>query len=345
MAIPDQSTWIDEQLSVLGLKDTKKNRDMLAKRYNNRYNMGTPGNWYSYFQKQFPQFASMFDGADGEAKAIEVFGQDVINLFKDVANNPADYDLSSNEGLAAFDSKLLATKYYQDTTSKQRAYDTMPITDRKASIDLTKKSIADRYGELGFSDADVEAISEYAVRNALSELALQHYVYSYADINKGKSITQTVDAGKLRAVARAYGYNPGNLDDYIESILTGEKVGITGEVYTEDSLRQKAKDYAKILYPHLNQQLDNNYSLEDIFEPYKEVASRILDISPNAIDFADNKWKKALSQTAQGTQMNLSEWESEIKSNPEYEYQYTKQAIKDSQDMAFFIARAFGKVR
>lgn len=345
MAIPDQSTWIEEQLSVLGLKDTKENRAMLAKRYNTRYEMGTPGDWYSYFKKQFPQFASMFDGAEGEAKATEIFGADVINLFKDVASNPQDYDLSSNEGLAAFDSKLMATKYYQDTTSKQRAYDTMAMPDRIASIDMTKKAIADKYGELSLGDADIEKIAEYAVRNALSELALTQYVYSYANLNAGKAITETVNAGKLRAVARAYGYNPGNLDDLIESILTGEKVGITGQVYTEDTLRQKAKDYAKILYPHLNQQLDNNYSLEDIFEPYKEVAARTLDISPNQIDFADNKWKKALSQTAQGTQMNLGEWETEIRSNPDYGYQYTKQAIKDSQDMAFFIARAFGKVK
>jgi hypothetical protein len=345
MAIPDQSTWIDEQLSILGLKDTKANRAMLAKRYNSRYAVGVPGDWYSYFKVKFPQFSSMFDGADGEAKARELFGNDVIDLFKDVASNPGDYDLSSNDGLAAFDSKLMATKYYQDTTAKQRSYDTMAVQDRVAFVESTKKAIADKYGDLGLGDADIQKIAEYSIRNGLSELAIDHYVYSYADLNTGTAIKDSLDADKLRTVARAYGYNPGNLDDMIESILTGEKVGITGQVYTEETLRQRAKDYAKILYPHLSQQLDSNYSLEDVFEPYKEVAARTLDIPPNQIDFAENKWKKALSQTAQGTQMNLGEWEAEIRSNPEYGYQYTKQAIKESQDMAFFIARAFGKVK
>jgi hypothetical protein len=43
--------------------------------------------------------------------------------------------------------------------------------------------------------------------------------------------------------------------------------------------------------------------------------------------------------------MSLSNWETMIKSDRRYGYQYTKQANKDATDLGLLIARAFGEVQ
>ena len=345
MAVDNKNLWVQEQLLARGLKDTKANRKTLNQQWENRYGVGADAGWKEYFVRQFPQYSAMFDGGDGEAKARSLFGNDLINLFIDVASTPENYDLTSQAGLDAFDAKLMATSYYRTTSKKQREWDLMADVDRKTMTVNSKAKIAARYGTLELQDEDLNSITQYALRNGLDDFALDQYVYTYSSGKTAMGVTiGNEKAENLRKIARAYGYNPTDLEDMITSAVTGKTYAPTNAVVTEDWMAQRAKDNAKKLYPHLMQQIDAGYSLDDVFEPYRDLASRTLEKASTSINMTDPLYMKALKPDVNGQQISLGDWERELKTNRRYGYQYTQEANNIAQSMGLFLAQAFGKV-
>jgi hypothetical protein len=96
-----RDTYITEQLATEGMADTAANRKKLGKRYDQIYLGGKKDDWRTYFKLQFPQLGDMLDGADGEKNARAIFG-DLIDLFVEIATNPAGFDLTSDAGIQAF---------------------------------------------------------------------------------------------------------------------------------------------------------------------------------------------------------------------------------------------------
>ena len=345
MAEATKETWITEQLSARGEANTPANRKRLGQQWDTRYGVKKNATWKEYFTKQFPQFASMFDGGEGEDKARTMFGNDLIDLFIDVATNPDNYDLTSEAGLNAFDGKLMATKYYQETGDKQRKWDLETTGNKTSLINLTRPKIASRYAALNLSKDQIDSITTYVLRNGMDDFTTDQYVYSLS-AEMGKSLAGAIpEAEDMRKIARSYGYRPTDLEDMIAASATGKAYGPSGETITQDTLRNKAKNYAKALYPHLMQQIDAGMTLADVFEPYKDRAAQILEKPVTAFDMNDPLFMRALKADEKGQQMSMGEWERTIKSDAKYGYQYTQEANDIAQSMGLYIARAFGKIK
>lgn len=338
--------YITEQLAAKGLKDTAANRKRLGAEYDKKYGTGKSGDWRERFKLEFPQFAELVDGAEGEAKARQEFGDDLIDLFLDYAKNPDNYDLTSDAGRKVWTSKVQATNLYTKVGPSRRAWTLTPETSKQEQIEAKKVELLQEYGDLELDDRQLVDIATYALSNKASKAQTKYYALSIVagrTAAKGAPVAlgETDDAIALRNSLKRYNYAPPGIEEQITSALTGKSY--LGTTYTSDLLVKKAKDSAKIMMPHFAQQFDQGYTLDDIFEPYKDIAARTLELNPLDISYSDPKFMAALNKKPDGSSMTATEWEYMLKKDPKYKWTETKQAKQKASDMINILERALGQ--
>lgn len=334
---PERDAWIAEQISAAGVQNTKANRDKYGKQWDARYLGGSSTDWRTYFKKLFPQFSTMVDGADGEQKAREVFG-DLIDLLNQAAKG--EFDLTTSAGLDAFDTRVFSTKFWTQTSTNKRKWIALSEQDKQDARDNRTPLIRKRYGFLNLTEEQVQRFTEYSLSTGVEEVALDYYVYNQV-ADGSKILRATPEAQEFVKIADSYNYKPIDLDAMIDSGITGQPYK-SGRVMTLDGFRQQAKDYAKKLHPHLVQQLDS-YTLSELFDPYREVASTVLERSPNDISISDPKFAWALTPNADGQMRSIGEWETKLMTDREYGFEYTNTANRQMRTLAANLLEIFGK--
>jgi len=299
--------------------------------------------WRAAFVSKYPQYAKIIDGGAGEAESRSVFGNELIDLILDAAQNPENYMLDTEAGAAAFDSKVFATPYYNQTADSAKAFDALTDGERADKILKNKATIASKYGDLGLTESELNTITESATKRNLSGASLDYYINTVAASRpRGKQdLLSSLDAAAYKKVAAAYGYKPQDLDDEILAAIQGKQYN--GSIPTLDSIKAKGMQLAKAAHFQLAPQLDAGLTLSEIFDPYKEIASRTLELAPESIDFTDPKFRAAFG-TMNERPPTLGEWQDMIKSDSKYGYENTKQAKSDAVRMVTTMARVFGEV-
>jgi hypothetical protein len=300
--------------------------------------------WKATFLAKYPQFAKILDGGAGEAEARNVFGDDIIDLVLDVANNPKQYDFTTQAGLEAFDAKVYATKYYNETANAAKVFDALTEGERMDRVQNNRVKIASEYGDLGLTKTELDSIAATVSRRGLAGIAASQYINTVVG-SRGRGredLLQGADAAALKKVADAYGYKPADLEDQILAAVQGKEYD--GEIPTADTFKKKGIALAKATYFQLTPQLDAGLTLQEIFSPYRDLASRVLEVAPDTIDFNDPKFGVAFG-TKDKPSMSLSEWMDTLKSDPKYGYDKTSQAKNDARAMVMSMAQAFGKVQ
>jgi len=328
-------------------KRTEAQTTKLKTQYNAKQGESTSAS----FALKYPSFAGMFDNGVGEKKAQDEFGgiavggnplTDLFELMRDIEKFPKKYDLQSAEGIKAFDGLVMQTGYYIRTLETQRAFDFQAPVQQAETLRLKKEEIANDFGDLELDDAQLTLVAKFAARNgyAKGSLSLKHYAFKQVGAKTPKAVTEGKDAAGIKRIGAQWGYAPS--EEQITRILTGAP-DAEGIIPTAESFAKQAKASALGLYPHLKMQFDNGSTLEDVFSSYRQYAAKMLEISPDEIDFTDPKYQAAMGNTENG-QMSLSDWSTLIRTNDKYNYRYTKRANRDATSMALSIARAFGKV-
>lgn len=299
--------------------------------------------WRSAFIAKFPQFAKLVDGGPGEQEARAKFGDDLIDLIQDVAKRPNQYDFTTQAGVDAFNAKVKATKYYNETVESAKAFDAMLDVDKADKIRANRITIANGYGDLGLTTKELDDITLTATRRGLTGLALSQYVNSVVGTRaRGKQdLLDSLDAQALKKVAADYGYNPPDLNEQILAALQGKEYN--GEAITVDTFKKKGVALAKAAHFQLAPQLDAGLTLAEIFSSYKDVAANTLELAPESISFNDPKFRTAFGgpNTPPPT---LGEWETMLRTDPKYGFENTKKAKRDAMTLATTIAKTFGEV-
>lgn len=299
--------------------------------------------WRSAFVARFPQYAKLVDGGPGEQEARAKFGDDLIDLIQDVAKRPKQYDFTTQAGVDAFNAKVRATKYFNETVESAKAFDALLDVDKADKIRANRITIASGYGDLGLTTKELDDITLVATRRGLSGLALSQYVNSVVGTRaRGKQdLLESLDAQALKKIAVDYGYNPPDLNEQILASLQGKEYN--GEAITIDTFKKKGLALAKAAHFQLAPQLDAGLTLAEIFSSYKDVAANTLELAPESISFNDPKFRDAFGgpNTPPPT---LGEWETMLRTNPKYGFDKTKQAKRDAVSMAMTIAKMFGEV-
>ena len=299
--------------------------------------------WRSAFVARFPQYAKLVDGGPGEQEARAKFGDDLIDLIQDVAKRPNQYDFTTQAGVDAFNAKVRATKYFNETVESAKAFDALLDVDKADKIRANRITIASGYGDLGLTTKELDDITLVATRRGLSGLALSQYVNSVVGTRaRGKQdLLDSLDAQALKKVAADYGYNPPDLNEQILAALQGKEYN--GEAITVDTLKKKGVALAKAAHFQLAPQLDAGLSLSEIFSSYRDTAANTLELSPESISFNDPKFRVAFGgpNTPPPT---LGEWETMLRTDPKYGFENTKKAKRDAMTLATTIAKTFGEV-
>lgn len=339
--------YVEQELKARKLKNTPANRKILKLEWDNKYLGGDSRDWKSYFKRQFPVFAEALDGAQGELDARATFGDDLIDLFYDAAQHPEKYDFQTEAGKTAWLNNVQSKSFYNTVLPNQRAWAIIPKIQQLDLLEIETKRVQALYAEFAFTPAELADIALYNLKVKPSELQSKYHAYSILQDRKttsGTKIGDTTAAQDIKTTMDRYNFNPPGLDEQINAALTGRP--LNGTVYTPEMLIKKAKDGAKTMYSHYTPQIDGGYTLEDIFDGYRNLAADTLEINANSINMKDPKWRKALELVDEkGMALSGTNWVRYLKSDPDYGYSKTAAANKEVSSIVQTLEAAFGKVQ
>jgi hypothetical protein len=302
----------------------------------------TQQNWVDALQKFFPSYSDDWLAANAES----YFGKDLIDLMIKVSDPKGVYDLNTSAGLERIQQEIRGTNYWQTTISATKNFDQLIDADKQNLITQTKSRIANTYGDIGLTEDTLTQVASTVARTGLTGLGEKQAVYN-AVFKAGAPQAQTgralggVDADRIKQLGKAYNFNV--TDSQIQSILTGTPEASTGQVLTEEGLRQRLQKYVKGAMPQIADQIDAGLTLEDIGGNYRRYAAQLLERSEDEIDMFSGPYLKAFG-TKESGQLSLSDWVSTVKSDPTFGWQYTKTANQQATDIGLSLAKAFGKV-
>ena len=121
----------------------------------------------------------------------------------------------------------------------------------------------------------------------------------------------------------------------------------TGEITLED-VKREARALTSEMYPALKRLIDQGVSVKAISDQYAATAGTVLEKDDTTINMGDTQYRVAFSaKDAAGNPslMSLGDWQTMLKTNADYGWQYTKAANSQALDTATMIARTFGKVQ
>lgn len=334
-----RKTWVDEQIAGGSTKSRTELRAEYDKKFPKEVDIKTLdpqrlAELQAKVTELFPGFEFFFTEDAGG------FGSDVRDLLlRAVAN---DY---TND---RFKKEYQTTQYFLETDEKIREWNVATPEVKRSQTATYAQNIRDNYGDLFGDDALLETAAQGAARLGLSGTRLRSYVFQVASQAKSEKsqISQTATADKIRQIGSDYGYTV--TQDELDSILTGQPERGTTTILTEQGLKERAKLALLGENPHLKQQIDAGLTLNSMFKNYQSEAAKLLEMDPNSISVSDPKFRQALSyrdpKTGQIRQLSLGEWRQMIRTDKQFNYQYTRQANQDATDLGLTIARAFGKV-
>ena len=308
-----------------------------------------PGDTTGILDELAAQFPAYADWSVEQATAY--FGADLIKVFNDVAAGV--YGKGKDKSKEAITRAIEGTNYWRNTVAAIKNWDQVSKPDRDRRIEDQKRSLAQAFGELQLDDATLTDLATTIQRTGLDQLGAKQLVYGAAFTRPSTGTgpqsrqlaLQSAAADQLRLTAKAYGFRPADLDAQIESVLSGGKYAPTGRVLTEEAFRQKAEQAARGAFPHLKDQFDSGLTLNDIFGNYREIASRVLELNPDQVDYMqDEKWFDAFGSQKDGLP-SLSDWVTKLKTDSKYGWRFTNQANQQVSSVASTLERAFGLIK
>ena len=247
-----------------------------------------------------------------------------------------------------FQAKLEQTNWWQQTTASAREWDINGERDpatQQTSIDnrvafvrqLALDTFGVRLGPESLEQLSVDSLrfgwSQQFLVNAIGDVATQ----STAGVSQLRA--GYIGQG-LRETANNYGIavSDATFNRWVNSIAVGQE--------TNDSFTQYAITQAKNLFPSISERLDAGETFQDIVDPYRENAAKLLEIDPGGIDFTMPEWAKAVTYTTdKGEQrpMTFTEWNDYVRQTKSFGYEYTEQARNRAYQVANELGRLFGR--
>lgn len=285
--------------------------------------------------------------------------QEEFGSLWDVYNDNADVrkviDRSVKEGWFNDANKVKAalssTNWYRTTQASVRQFMTRQSTDPatlQADINTRKDMVRQSAGAQGYSLSDeaIARLAEDSIKYNYSETQLGNAIGSeavaqataggatgMAELRKGQIGTQ------LKETAYNYAYTGDDrfYDGWVQRIASGQSN--MGEY--EQFIKSQASSYYKSLAP----QIDRGIDVRTATTMYRNQAANTLKIDPEAVDWTQDKWNKALNyqdpKTGEYRQMDSWEWNRYLRSLPEW--QETDDAKQTYRNAAFTLAQAFGR--
>lgn len=247
---------------------------------------------------------------------------------------------------AKFKYELEQTSWWKQNSSTARQWDLQSQTDPASAEQQINARIAEMQSlalseyQADLSDSQLRKLATDSLRGGWTRQMVMNAIGIEAVRGQGLSQIATGFLGQgIRATANEYGVvlSDDAFNKWVSDIATGKE--------SKETFQQYAVTTAKTLFPAIAQQLDAGMTFQQVIDPYKNVASQILELNPNQINFLDPKWAKAVSLVDGNQQrmMNFNEWGDYLRQERSFGYEYTSEAQSRAYEVANNLANMFGK--
>lgn len=260
--------------------------------------------------------------------------------FNRYIETQTEWGRSTTDAQAAFDLQISGTKKEDLLRS---------ITDRETAI----RQQAQNAG-VTISEEDVKKFARDSIRSALSDSDIRVWIagkFVFPSAPEVGPTGPTAPTGPaplqgtassigdaLRRLARSYGVTITN-----ETLQTKIQEGLRqGDNWVEwvEGQRNIFRQSAKTMYPPAADKLDE-YTLEELVDPYLEDASNLLGISRSNMDLSNPMWTRALAGST-GKPMTRDEWLRTLRMDKQYGWNSTQRAKTEMVGLGDELLSAFG---
>lgn len=280
---------------------------------------------------------------------------DVAKLVRDAI----EFNYTEEEFVKLVETK---TKWGQRTTDAQAQFDLKYYGNKRE--DVEKEIVANRdkirnlARDLGvvLTEQDINGFAYRTTRAALTDQDVLDFIASkYRTVTPtgpaapgapgaatGPAAVATGTASELadsiRRMARSYGVTL--TDETLQTkIQEGLRQGTRWQTWLEGQ-RNVFRQSSKTLYANVADKLDE-YTLEELVDPYLEDASTLLGISRSNMDISNPMWTKALTG-ANNKPMSREEWLRTLRMDKQYGWNKTQRAKTEMVELGDELLSAFG---
>lgn len=239
--------------------------------------------------------------------------------------------------------RLSKTKWWQNTSDAARKWEALKAEDpasATAQIQQAFASISDKAKTmgLGLNDAALMKIAEDSLKFGWSPDQLVDSMMN--SVSPGGIGPGSIAVTKAQIMAMAKKY----MMPLSDTTAMGWALSVAKGEMDISAVQAILTEQAKSRWPQMADLIDAGGTPDDWFAPYRESASRLLEVPPLSIDFTDPKWSTAVQDPNDPTQvMRLTDFETNIRMDPRYGYQYTKGANEMVDSLTLFLGDRFGR--
>lgn len=249
-----------------------------------------------------------------------------------------------------FQAALYNTNWWQTSSESARLWELLKGQDPAEANRRVEEQIASITASVNFygvslTETQVRQLAEDSLQFGFSPQEISNAIGMKA-IEGGpegmSSLTEGYYGQEMRRRLSNYGVTLSDttFNRYLNEIAVGSK--------SLDSFQDYALSLAKTLYPALADRFDAGDTFDNLVDPYRQQASRILEIEDNSIDFTDPQWQQAVTYVDPGSNeqrlMSTREWGDYLRKTPSFGYEYTTGAKEKAYQTANRLADMFGKV-
>lgn len=304
-----------------------------------------------------PEEEKGFSRADAEKAG---FTKEFLKRNPDVARLVADaikYNYTEEEFIKLVETD---TKWGKRTTDAQAQFDLRYYGNKREDVDkeinLNRDKVRNAAATLGvtLTEQEVNAFAFRYTRAALTDQDLLDFLSSKYTMTTpqpgqpgqpgqpaqppGGTGTAAQLADDIRRMARSYGVTL-TQETLQAKIQEGLRQGDRWQTWLEGQ-RNVFRQNAKTLYASVSDKLDE-YTLEELLDPYLEDASAMLGISRQNMDLTNPMWTKALTNP-DGTPMTREQWMTTIRTDKQYGWDKTQRAKTEYAELGDELLRVFG---
>lgn len=246
---------------------------------------------------------------------------------------------------------IQGTDWWKHTAAAGRNFQQLQGSDpaeAQAQILAKKADISQIAAQLGIQIADdrLAKMAEDSLRYGLDATGLQQMIGSEFHYVAGG---QTGLVGQAELKLKQYA------GDYMLPLSDDTLAGWEGQIAQGRASAEGYQSYmlsqAKSLYGSGNKEvtrlLDEGQTMQQIAQPFRDMASTELGVDPASIDFRDPKWMRAIStndpESGERRMMNQWEWQRTIRGDGAYGWAKTKKAHDLADDFSLNFLQAIGK--
>lgn len=284
--------------------------------------------------------------ATRDEKARYGFAQQFLNSNKEV-RNLVNRAVKQGYTLDRFEYELRATKWYRKRTDMARDWEVMQKTqprearrvreEKRTEIGMAAQSLG-----VSLSAKEKADLAERAIRQGWDADEVRFRVgrrWEYEDGSHSGGVAFQAHQ-QLTEMARQYGVavSANQVEKWARRVGQG-----TDSV---DGFRDRIVSMAKGKYAAVSDDLDRGLTMDELFDPYRQEAARVLGVNPTTIDVMDPAYSKAFAYQAPGEQgrraMTLDEWGKMLRTDARFGFDTTQGARSLASELSTAIQQDFG---